>query len=338
MTTQVTVNRSSNLARAGIATLPVVVVNAGEQTARRFVEFFTATIRNKNTRTAYAHAVSSFLAWCDERGLPLERIDSLAVATYIEVLMADRSPPTVKQHLAAIRMCFDWLVSGGMLSVNPAWSVRGPKHVVKKGKTPVLSAKQARELLDSISLATADPETGALLPDLVGLRDRALIGTMVFSFARVGAVVKMDVKDYWQNGKRWWLRLHEKGGKHHEVPCHHNAEAYLDAYVAAAGIDAGEKKAPLFRTSYRRSGTLTANRMTTNDVLRMVKRRTKACGLPIGTCCHTFRATGITAYLENGGTIENAQTIAAHESPRTTKLYDRTSDEITLDEIERIAI
>ena len=143
MTTQVTVHRSSNLARAGIATLPAIVVNAGEQTARRFVEFFTATIRNKNTRTAYAHAVSSFLAWCDERGLPLERIDSLAVATYIEVLMADRSPPTVKQHLAAIRMCFDWLVSGGMLSVNPAWSVRGPKHVVKKGKTPVLSAKQA---------------------------------------------------------------------------------------------------------------------------------------------------------------------------------------------------
>jgi integrase/recombinase XerD len=95
---------------------------------------------------------------------------------------------------------------------------------------------------------------------------------------------------------------------------------------------------PIFRTSHRKTGRLTANRLTANDVLRMIKRRAAAVGLPVGTCCHTFRATGITAYLENGGTIENAQNIAAHESPRTTKLYDRTSDEITLDEIERIAI
>jgi len=78
--------------------------------------------------------------------------------------------------------------------------------------------------------------------------------------------------------------------------------------------------------------------MARTDVLRMVKRRAAAAGLPSSTCCHTFRATGITAYLENGGTIENAQAIAAHESPRTTKLYDRTGDEITLDEVERIAI
>lgn len=338
MTTQVTVRRSSNLARAGMVSLPNVVVEAGEKTARRFVEFFTATIRNKNTRTAYAHAVTSFLTWCEERHLPLAGIDSLAVSTYIEILTNERSAPTVKQHLAAIRMCFDWLVSGGMLPVNPSWSVRGPKHVVKKGKTPVLTAKQARELLDSIQLTITDPKTGETKPDIVGYRDRAVIGTMVFSFARVGAVVKMDVKDYWQNGKRWWLRLHEKGGKHHEVPCHHNAEEYLDAYMKVAGIDHQEKKAALFRTTYRRTGALTDNRMSTNDVLRMIKRRAKVAGLPVGTCCHTFRATGITAYLENGGTVENAQAIAAHESPRTTKLYDRTSDEITLDEIERIAI
>jgi integrase len=98
-----------------------------------------------------------------------------------------------------------------------------------------------------------------------------------------------------------------------------------------------EKKGPLFR-SVDRHKKVTLNPMTRTDVLRMVKRRALAAGLPYSTCCHTFRATGITAYLENGGTIENAQAIAAHESPRTTKLYDRTSDEITLDEVERIAI
>ncbi len=132
------------------------------------------------------------------------------------------------------------------------------------------------------------------------------------------------------------FRLHEKGGKRHEVPAHHNAEAYMDAYLAEAGI-AGEKKTPLFR-SVNKSRKLTENPLSRNDVLRMIKRRAKAAGLPYSTCCHTFRATGITAYLENGGTIENAQAIAAHESPRTTKLYDRAGDQITLDEVERISI
>jgi integrase/recombinase XerD len=314
------------LMRAGIP-LPQIIADAGEAAAHRFLEFFAARIRNRHTRTNYVHAVAGFLAWCDERGLALEQIDSLRVAAYIEHLTQIRAAPTVKLHLAAIRKCFDWLVSGGVLGVNAAWSVCGPKHVVKKGKTPVLSAQQARELLDSIDTTT-----------LIGLRDRALIGIMVYSFARVGAVVKMNVEDYWQNGKRCWFRLQEKGGKHHEVPAHHNAEVYLDGYVQKAGI-AAARGTPLFRTFDRKAGrAVTERRMNPNDVLRMIKRRVRVIGLPIGTCCHTFRATGITAYLENGGTIEKAQAIAAHESPRTTKLYDRTSDEITLDEIERIAI
>jgi integrase len=160
---------------------------------------------------------------------------------------------------------------------------------------------------------------------------------MVYSFARVSAAVNMDVEDYWQNGKRWWLRLREKGGKHHEVPAHHSAEAYLDAYVSAAGL-ASAPKSPLFRAARGRKGLLGESRLTRKDALRMVKRRAAKANLPIRTCCHSFRATCITTYLLNGGTIEKAQAIASHESPRTTKLYDRTSDEITLDEVERILI
>jgi integrase len=188
-----------------------------------------------------------------------------------------------------------------------------------------LKADQARTLIDSIKTDS-----------IIGLRDRAIIGIMCYTFARVSATVHMNVQDYYQNGKRWWIRLQEKGGKRHEVPAHHNAELYLDAYLDGAGIRE-EKKSPIFRSVDKRR-ILTANPMTRTDVLRMVKRRALEAGLPSSTCCHTFRATGITAYLENGGTIENAQAIAAHESPRTTKLYDRTSDEITLDEVERIAI
>lgn len=160
---------------------------------------------------------------------------------------------------------------------------------------------------------------------------------MVYSFARVGAVVGIRVEDYYQLGKRWWLRLHEKGGKFHEVPAHHNAEAYMDAYLDAADMWE-ETKAPLFRSVLGKTRMLTPHAMMRQDVWRMIKRWAKDAGVSERICCHTFRATGITAYLENGGTVEKAQAIAAHESLWTTKLYDRTGDEITLDEVERIAI
>ena len=313
------------LVRLGIDTLPATIGARNERTRLRFIQFFTANIRNRNTRRAYARAVKQFFDWTEGRRLELEDIDALAVAAYIEKIGGEMAKPSVKQQLAAIRQMFDYLVTGGILSINPAASVRGPKYVVRRGKTPVLSADQARQLLDTI-----DPS------ELIGLRDRALIGLMVFSFARVGAANTLRVGDYFENEKRWWLRLHEKGGKRHEVPCHHSLRKYLDVWIEAAGIG-GDKKGWLF-PSIRKGNNLTTNRMDTNDVLRMIKRRAKAASLPYSTCCHTFRATGITTYLKSGGTLEHAQQIAAHESPRTTKLYDRTSDQISVDEIERIEI
>ena len=328
-------------ASGGGPVLPAIIADAGERAGKRFVEFFTATIRNPNTRRAYAKAVGDFLAWAEGHGLTLAGIEPVHVAAYVEGLNRSKSAPTVKQHLAAIGMLFDWLTSGGIIDFNPAASVRGPKHVVKRGKTPVLTATEARQLLDSIPLKIGpkppEGEEDNRPPDLIGLRDRALIAVMVFSFARVGAALGMKIEDYYSEGRRGWFRLHEKGGKRHEVPAHHNAENYLDAYIEAAGIG-GEKKGPLFRSAAGKTARLTARPMDPNDALRMIKRRAKAVGLSDAVCCHTFRATGITAYLENGGTIENAQAIANHESPKTTKLYDRTNDQITLDEVERILI
>jgi site-specific recombinase XerD len=307
--------------------LPSIIALAGDRAARRFLEFFAATIRNGNTREAYYRACCRFFGWCEQNGLDdLPSIEPLHVAAYVEALGGSCGKPTVKQHLAAIRMLFDWLVTGGILAVNPAAPVRGPKHVVRRGKTPVLSAAEARELLDSIDVSTA-----------VGLRDRALIALMTYTFARVSAAVYMQVEDYYSQGKRWWVRLHEKGGKRHEMPAHHNLEAYLDAYIEAAGIKE-QKKTPLFRSTRGRTGELTARGMSRVDVWRMIRRRAQDAGLNVAACCHTFRATGITAYMDNGGLLENAQMMAAHESPRTTKLYDRTSDAITLDEVEKIVI
>ena len=308
------------------SSVPLLVQHAGPRATKRFFEFFTANIRNRNTREAYYRALSDFFAWCDANRMSLDDLEPIVVATYVEHLGTVYTKPTVKQHLAAIRMCLDWLVVGQIIPMNPSSSVRGPKYVVKKGKTPVLTAAEARQLLNSIDTST-----------VVGLRDRALIAVMLFTFARVSAVVGMIVDDYYQIGKRSWIRLHEKGGKHHEVPTHHTAEEYLDAYVKEARINS-ENNTPLFRTAIGKTGRLTSNQLSRHDALRMIKRRALAAELSRKICCHTFRATGITAYLENGGTVENAQAIAAHESPRTTKLYDRTSDEITLDEIERIRI
>ena len=164
------------------------------------VEFFTAQIRNAHTRTAYAEAVIRFLTWCDERGLELYQISPVAVGIYVEELQGVYRAPTIKQHLAAIRRLFDWLVLGQVVAWNPAATVRGPTHVVRRGTTPVLQPEEVRLLINSIDKSVVG-----------GLRDRALLGVMVYSFARVSAVVGRNVGDYHQQGKRWWLRLREKG-------------------------------------------------------------------------------------------------------------------------------
>src|SRR3984885_15139595 len=227
------------------------------EAAKRFIEYFAAHIRNPNTRRAYLHAVREFADWCaQQRFDELVDIEPLHVAAYIEQLTARLAKPSVKQHLAAIRMLFDWLVVGQVVATNPAAPVRGPKYTVKKGKTPVLAQEEARALLDSIDDS-----------NVVGLRDRAIIATMIYTFGRVGAVVKTRVEDYYTQGRRGWMRLHEKGGKRHEMLCNHSLEAYIDAYVAAAGI-AGDPKGYLFRTTRSKTGTLTVNPMTQSDVYR----------------------------------------------------------------------
>jgi len=221
-------------------------------------------------------------------------------------------------------MLFDWLVIGQVIATNPASSVRGPKHSVKKGKTPVLTAEEARALIDSIDITTP-----------MGLRDRALIGLMVYTFARVGAALKMKVEDVYVQGRRTWVRLHEKGGKQHEMPCHHNLDEYLHAYIDGAAL-IGAAKAPLFRSATPHTGQITERPMTQADVYRMIGRRALAAGIQTRIGCHSFRATGITEYLKNGGKLEVAQQMANHESARTTGLYDRRNDQVSLDEVERI--
>lgn len=305
--------------------IPTLFVSAGERAQYKFIEFFTATIRNANTRKAYFRAVTQFCNWCELRNLELARVTPVHLALYVEELGQEVSIPTVKQHLSAISNLFDHLVTGHVINVNPAQSVTAPKYSVSKGKTPTLKAEEARQLLDSIDTSK-----------IAGLRDRAIIGVMVYSFARVGAVLGMNVDDYFMKGKRSWIRLHEKGSKYHEMPLHHKAEEYLDAYIEASGI-ADEKKKPLFRALTRKR-TLSTNRLEQRDCLDMVKRRARNAELKVSICNHTFRGTGITVFLENGGKLEDAQRMANHADVKTTKLYDRRSDDVTVEMVELVRI
>src|SRR5246127_1318777 len=228
---------------ARAASVPALVDAAGERAGIRFLEVFASAVRNPHTRSAYARAAGDFLAWCTGAGVTsITAVQPLHVDAWIELQTQTHSAPTVKQPRAAIRPLFDWLVTGQIVPHNPAASVRGPAHSTKKGSTPVLDATEARQLLDSIDVTTP-----------AGLRDRALIALMVFSFARVGAALAMRVDDVYVQQQRLWVRLREKGGKAHAMPCHHTLEAYLHAYLDGTGI-VNEPKGPLFRTIARGTG------------------------------------------------------------------------------------
>jgi site-specific recombinase XerD len=307
--------------------LPALIAAEGERASYRFFEFFTANIRNPHTRRAYVRAAVEFFDWLAARGVrELAAIESVHVAAYVEQLQKARSAPTARLRLAALRHLFDWLVIGQIMPVNPAAAVRGPRNIVRRGKTPVLDPREARQLIDAIDTTT-----------IIGLRDRALIGLMVYSFARIGAAIGMRVEDVYSQNRRLWVRLHEKGGKQHAMPCHHNLEAYLHEYIDGAAL-ANEPKALLFRTYSRATGQLTGNPLPQANAYAMIQRRAKSVGITTRVGNHTFRATGVTAYLKNGGTLERAARMANHASTRTTQLYDHSAGEVTLDEVERILV
>lgn len=306
--------------------LPALIAAGDERGRMRFLEFFAVAIRNPHTRRAYARAAGAFLDWCTQRGVvTLSDIRPLHVAAWIEELGSTVSAPSVKQQLAGVRHLFDWLVVGQIVPFNPASSVRGPAHSARTGRTPVLEADEARALLDAIDVSTP-----------VGLRDRALIGLMVYTFARASAALGMKREDVFVQGRRLWIRLHEKGGKRHEVPCHHMLEEYLHAYIETCGLD--DPKRPLFRTISRRTKQLSDTPLAQPEAYAMVRRRAQKAGIATRIGNHTFRATGITTYLKNGGSLENAAAIANHSSTRTTQIYDRRRDDITLAEIERVRL
>ena len=308
--------------------LPELVARAGPDAARQTFEFFTARLPNAHTREAYGRAVRRFCAWCSEGGLPLEHITPPAIAAYLEALGTTMSLASIKLTASAIRNWLGFLTERGALPSNPAASVRTPRLVVREGKTPVLERGQARALFASLEELDAG--------DLLALRDRAIFAVMLFGFVRVGAVVKMLVRDF-EDGDNAWLVLHEKGGRERRIPCHHKTRDYLRSYMLAAALQPSSR-APLFQSAPGRSRAFTGAALDRRAVLRIVKRRCEPLGLPPSVCNHSFRATGITIHQENGGDIVEAQKLAGHADPRTTQLYNRKSGKMQRAEVERVQL
>ena len=318
--------------------VPAIVRFAGNNARFAYDEFFAGE-ENSHTERAYRHAVHRFLQHCESLGVALTEVTPGIVSEHLKRLQAEiktrrdeperfkpASKPTRKLHLAGIRKFFDKLVERHAIALNPALSVRGPKHSMTEGKTPALSVKQARAILAGIDTRST-----------IGLRDRAIIAVMIYTAVRAGAVAKLRRRDFYADDRQSVFRFEEKGGKIRDIPARHDLEGFVREYLAAVG-DPGPEF-PLFRSAIGRTGELSENGMSENDVLRMVKRRLKAAGLPADRLtCHSFRATTITDLLDQGVPLEDVQYLAGHSDPRTTRLYDRRKKQVTRNIVERISI
>lgn len=307
------------------ANTPGLIRDAGSAAQFAWEEFFYGALRNPNTRRNYGNAAKRFLVWCQSRSLELHRVSPRDVGQYFDELAV--SPVTQKLHLSAIRRLFDFLVNRHAVLLNPAASVRTERHQVIEGKTPEITIDQVRTLLASIDTRS-----------VVGLRDRAIIATLIYTASRIGAVAKLQRQHFYDAGGQYCLRFNEKGGKSREIPARHDLQQFLNEYLDAAELQKVDKQAPLFRAAVRRTGILTTRILTRADMGRMVKRRMQDAALPARLSPHSFRVTTITDLLSQGVPLEDVQFLAGHADPRTTRLYDRRQRRVTRNIVERISI
>jgi integrase/recombinase XerD len=302
----------------------VIILRQTPNAAFAAEEFFKATLNNEHTRRAYGRIAGRFLTWCDDCGLELRQITPGLAGEYISQLAG--SAPTRNQALAALRHFFDALVQRHAVALNPFASVRGLKYSVTEGKTAELAIEQARTLFKSINTN-----------HIVGLRDRAVLGVLAYTGARIGAVAKLRLADYRNLGDHRVLRFREKGGKDREIPVRHDLAAWLNEYIAAAGIAEDDGKMSLFRGAAGKRKRLTASAYTAHSMRQIMKRRLEDAGLPDLFSPHSFRVTVVTDLLNQNVPLEDVQYLAGHASP-TTRVYDRRRRRVTRNIVERISI
>ncbi|MBC7817340.1 MAG: tyrosine-type recombinase/integrase, partial [Planctomycetaceae bacterium] len=269
--------------------------------AARFAwdEFFRGQLRNPHTRVAYMRAVRSFLEWAEKKSIPLTQIEPGKVGEYFDQL--EGSIPKKKLHLSALRAFFDVLVNRHVLILNPAATVRGDRYRVVEGKTMEITPDQARRLLASIDTK-----------HLIGRRDKAIIVTLIYTAARVGAVANLRLKDFVWDGSQYTLRFEEKGGQSRLIPVRHDLQLFLIAYRDEFDWQAEPKDSAFFRSVAGRTGKLTKKPLRGIDICRMMKRRLEAAGLPEQLSPHSFRVATVTDLLTQGIALEDVQYLAGH--------------------------
>jgi integrase/recombinase XerD len=320
---------ANELVKTAVADLPmsalaIAVLGKTSNAGFESEEFFKASISNEHTRRAYGRIVGRFLTRCDEHGLSLHNITPGLAGEYMASI--EGSAPTKNQALAALRNFFDALVNRHAVALNCFATVRGVKHSVTEGKTAELSIEQAKKLLRSIDVSTP-----------MCLRDRAILGVLAYTGARVGAVAKLRLSDYRNTGEQRTLRFRQKGGKDREIPVRHDLEGWINEYILAAGIGEDSKAAPLFRAADK-TKRLIKDDYGAHSIRQMMKRRLSDAGLPELFSPHSFRVTVVTDLLNQNVPLEDVQYLAGHSSPTTTRIYDRRWRKVTRNIVERISI
>ena len=307
---------------------PAIIERAGPG-GRFAADEFSASVTNPHTRRAYGRIVGRFLVWCEARELELRQVTPGYAAGFIDDF--DGGAAAKKQALAALRHFFDLLVTRHAVALNPFLSVRGPRSSALEGKTPAITVEQTRRLLASIDCSTR-----------IGLRDRAVIGTLTYTGARVGAIEGLQVKDLRDYGDHRALRFHEKGGVEREIPVRIDLDRWLTEYMESCGLDAGDAAGPLFRAAEHKGHGgrrgLTTRPLAAYAIRGLVKRRLKDVGLPTILSPHSFRVLVVTDLLEQGVPLEDVQYLAGHARPTTTQIYDRRGREVSRNLVERISV
>jgi integrase/recombinase XerD len=315
--------------------LPALVVRAGNPAAQAWTDFFDGKVRNPHTRRAYARSVSSFLLWCDGQNLELPRIMAGDVGRYLSQLSGGAAKK--KGTLAALRRYFRLLVERHVCLINPASEAETVRYDVVEGKTPEITDKQFRALLKVIDATTQ-----------VGLRDQLIIKTLAYTGARVGAVAGLKKQDYYEARDQWMLHFDEKRGKSREIPVAHDLKVLFDDYLEQTGIKNERRKKDeqtgewepiyLFRTAAGRTGELTKNAMTGNDIYKMMRRHAKQAGIGVRISPHSFRVAIATDLYDQGVPDDEIQTLLGHSDVRTTNLYKRNKRGVTRNLVERIRL
>ena len=303
---------------------PPALKAAGAGACHAAHEFFHARISNPHTRRAYGRAVRTFLAWCQDQDHDLVRVTPGLAGEFFHGLSG--STATKNLALSALRHFFDALVTRHAVLLNPFHSVRGIKHNRTHGMTPEITIPQARRLIASLD-TTRD----------VGRRDRALLGTLITTGTRVGALARLRIGDLQEQDGYRILRFREKGGKERDIPVRSDLDEWLTAYLAGAGIENDPREAPLWRAAINQAGTLTRSGLTTDGLRHLVKRRLAEAGLPRTLTPHSFRVMVVTDLLGQNVPIEQVQYLVGHSHPSTTQLYDRRRRRVARNVVDRIS-